>query len=141
MKKKLKYIFVILISISFFCCSGPEQMKYTDSEIKWNDSIEKVYPYDIVLFKGILMNGVPDCGDSSFKIYVYYLNEKDMLDSTDKLKNEAKDIAKSYSKIRDYKDCVEFIYVKFIDTTNYKNNFGCKYDIINDKMQSGIEVY
>ncbi|MBU3660671.1 MAG: hypothetical protein FGM14_12400 [Flavobacteriales bacterium] len=140
MKNQTRLLFYVFFLLQL-SCSGPVPMIETEVEKKWNDSIEKVYPYNIVLFKGIIMNGIPDCGDSSFKIYVYYVKEKNSTDSNESMKKKAIDIAKSYSHIRDYKECVEFIYVKFIDTTNYKNNFGGKYDILNDKMQTGIEVY
>ena len=139
--RKSNLISMFLLSISLLGCSGPVPMEETKAERKWNDSIEKVYPYNIVLFKGIIMNCIPDCGDSSFKIYVYYLKPKDSTNFNHKIEKEALDIAKTYSQIRDYKDCVEYVYVKFLDTTNYKNNIGFKYDIQKDKMQTGIEVY
>ncbi len=140
-KMKIKHYLAILTYSVLFSCSGPEPMIVTEAEKKWNDSIQKVYPYEIVLFKGIIMNGIPDCGDNSFKIQVYFSKANDTLGFYNQFKKEATDIAKSYSRIRDYKDCVKFIYVKFIDTINYENNFGAKYDIYKDKIQTGIEVY
>lgn len=132
---------MFLISISLIGCTGPVPMEETKAERKWNDSIEKVYPYVIILSKGIIMNGIPDCNDNSFTIYVNYQKTKDSINLSNKNKKEALDIVRTYSRIRDYKDCVKFIYIQFTDTTSYQDVFEGKYDIQKDKMQTGIKVY
>jgi len=139
--RKSKLISMFLLSISLLGCSGPVQMEETKAERKWNDSIEKVYPYKIMVGKGWIINGIPDCNDNSFTIYVNYQKTEDSIILRNKNKKEALDIARTYSRIRDYKDCVKFIYIQFTDTTSYQDDFEGKYDIQKDKMQTGIKVY
>lgn len=141
MKKGVKFLIFLLISFIFIKCSAPVQMQYTDSERKWNDSIEKVYPYNIMVGKGWIINGIPDCGDNSFTIYVNYQKTNDSTNLSNKIKMEALDIVRTYSRIRDYKDCVQFIYIQFTDTIRYQDDYEGKYDILKDKIQTGIKVY
>lgn len=130
-----RFVCILIIMLLGNCTipSEPKSMPWTKQEKAWYGRMNEDYSYRISLYKGDICDGFPDIRDSSFTIAIDYEKKSLSNQFKDSLLYDVKEIARSYSKIRDFKKEVSYLKIELSDLS-FDTTQVYSYRIANDSL-------